>query len=83
MDNIIDDKILERIIKELKLKISKSDHDLLVSNLYKHIEYTRLKAYGLGYNQGKFDLEMDLLIEQRKAEQASEIIGESMLELNK
>lgn len=63
VDYIISDKMLELILKRLKLNISKDDHDYLVCELYRHIDYTRRKAYGIGYKQGRFDKEMELSYE--------------------
>ena len=43
------------IIRESKVRIEKEDLDLLVYELYKHIDYTRREAFHNGYKQGKFD----------------------------
>lgn len=56
---ISDDKRLDALVKSLRLYINKEDHDVLVCELYRHIDYTRMQAYKNGYDQGRFDEKMD------------------------
>ncbi|MGM9987608.1 MAG: hypothetical protein ACI35O_10315 [Bacillaceae bacterium] len=51
------------IIRKTGIKLTKEELDLLTFDIYKHIDYTRSKAYGIGYDQGKFDCKMDALYE--------------------
>jgi hypothetical protein len=61
MEFINSDKVLERLVKKLNLKISLDDHNYLVCELFRHIDYTRRQAYHNGYEQGKFDVKADEL----------------------
>ncbi|MGM7720609.1 hypothetical protein [Metabacillus sp. Hm71] len=72
---------LRDIIKKLNLDFTNDTEDKLVWELYRHIEYTSRKSYGKGYDQGKFDKEMELSYKQRSNDASSDIIGELILEI--
>lgn len=59
MEFINSEKVLSKLIENLRVDLDKVDHDYLVSELYKHIEYTRRLSYYNAYQQGKFDTEMN------------------------
>lgn len=61
MDYIVKEKQLLSIIRKTGVKLTKEELDLLTFEIFKHIDYTRSRAYGLGYDQGKFDIRMDAL----------------------
>jgi hypothetical protein len=61
MEFINSDKVLDKLVKNLSLNISKADHDFLINELYWHIEHTRRLAYYNGYKQGEFDSQADTL----------------------
>jgi hypothetical protein len=55
-----DDRLLNVLIKSLKLNISKEEQNQLVSELYPHIEHTRILSFKNGYDQGRFDEKIDI-----------------------
>lgn len=59
MEFIISDRQLDKVIKALNLNVSREDHDYLVCELYKHVDYTRLNSFRNGYEQGRFDERID------------------------
>ena len=55
MEYITNDKQLDIIIKNLGLHMSKVDHDFLICELHRHIDFTRRHAFVNGYEQGRLD----------------------------
>lgn len=58
-------KQLRAIIRKLNLNLLSIEEDELIEGLYKHIEHTRIKSYGEGLKQGRFDAEMDDYLEAK------------------
>lgn len=64
MEYINDRKQFRTIISQLNLELNGHQEDKIVKEIYDHIDYTRKKAYGSGYDQGKFDADIEATYSQ-------------------